>query len=437
MRNECIVVGAGVAGLVAARELRRAGYRATVVEARTRIGGRVWTHEALGARADRGATFIHWTQPHVWTEFTRYGFGLDQRPPLERAVWSAGGERHEGGASAYTDLIGDAMDTLASESLPAFPRPHHFSDEPAFEAADALSIAERIADLDVSAAVKEALHAFWSVHCNRSCAVGAYSHALHWLALCGGSWRLFGEAASRYKVVGGLGQLPERLLADADADLRLGFDVTSIDQDDDQVLVRSSDGEELRAGAAIVALPLNALPRIDFTPDFEPLTRRLIDDRAPAGGFKVFLKLRERIDSYVCMGDAEQPIMFVRLEADLADGSVVSCYGADRAVLADGTDTVISAVEEWLPDVHVEDTWWHDWCGDELSGETWRIPRPGQTQRSARAADQPNGRVALAGADFARGWTGYLDGAVESGHRSARYAAQILAGSLESSQLGP
>jgi len=428
MRTDCAVVGAGVAGLVAARELRRAGYSTTVVEARNRIGGRVWTHEALGAGADRGATFIHWTQPHVWAEFTRYGFGLDQRPPAERSVWSIGGERHEGGAAAYSDLIADALDALARESIPAFPRPHDFSDEPAFEAADALSLADRIADLEISAAVKDALHGFWSVHCNGWCEAGAYSHALHWLALCGGSWRLFGEAASRYKVEGGLGQLPERLMADAQADVRLEFDVASIEQDEDQVLVRSSDGEELRAGAAIVAVPLNALPRIDFTPDFEAPTRGLIDEGAPAGGFKLFLKLRERIDSYVCMGSAEQPIMFARLEADLADGSVISCYGADRAVLADGPDAVISVVEEWLPGVHVKDSWWHDWCGDELSGEAWRIPRPGQTQRSARAAEQPNGRVVLAGADVARGWTGYLDGAVESGHRAARYATQIIAG---------
>src|SRR3982751_732281 len=38
-----VVLGAGIAGLVSAYELRRAGYRVSVLEARDRIGGRVWT----------------------------------------------------------------------------------------------------------------------------------------------------------------------------------------------------------------------------------------------------------------------------------------------------------------------------------------------------------------------------------------------------------
>jgi radical SAM/Cys-rich protein len=43
-----LVIGAGVAGLAAARELRRAGFEVVVVEARDRIGGRVWTDSSLG-----------------------------------------------------------------------------------------------------------------------------------------------------------------------------------------------------------------------------------------------------------------------------------------------------------------------------------------------------------------------------------------------------
>jgi len=427
VNTDCIVVGAGVAGLVAARELGRAGHSVTVLEARDRIGGRVWTHEALGIRADRGATFIHWTQPHVWAEFTRYGFDLDQRPPLERTVWRAGGDRHEGGFYGYADFIAAGMDELASEAIPAFPRPYHLSTEPGFEAADSISMADRLERLQLPAEVKEALHGFWSVNCNRTCAEGAYSHALHWIALTGGNWRLFNEAAARYKVEGGMGQLPERLLADARPDLRLEFDVAAIDQDDGHVTVRSTHGAELRARAVVAALPLNAVGRIRFTPDFESTARGLIDEGAPAGGFKVFMKLRERIDSYLCMASGERPLMFGRLEFDLPDGSVISCYGADSSVLADGYDAVIECVQGWLPDVHVEDCWWYDWCSDELSGETWRVPRPGQTKRLA-AAERPNGRVVLAGADFARGWTGYVDGAVESGHRAAAHAMQIIAG---------
>ncbi len=54
-----IVIGAGIAGLAAARTLMDAGYREWLLEARDRIGGRVWTDESLGTLLDMGASWIH------------------------------------------------------------------------------------------------------------------------------------------------------------------------------------------------------------------------------------------------------------------------------------------------------------------------------------------------------------------------------------------
>ena len=54
-----VVVGAGMAGVVAARLLHDAGCQVTVVEANGRLGGRIWTDERLGAPCDLGASWIH------------------------------------------------------------------------------------------------------------------------------------------------------------------------------------------------------------------------------------------------------------------------------------------------------------------------------------------------------------------------------------------
>lgn len=56
-----VVVGAGIAGLAAARRLVDEGVRVTVLEARERIGGRVWTDMSLGVPVDLGASWIHGT----------------------------------------------------------------------------------------------------------------------------------------------------------------------------------------------------------------------------------------------------------------------------------------------------------------------------------------------------------------------------------------
>ena len=94
--HDVIVVGAGFAGLTAARELSRRGHSVLVLEARDRIGGRTWTTERLGRTLELGGTWVHWTQPHVWAELTRYGLEVVASPEPRRAYWWAQGERHEG-----------------------------------------------------------------------------------------------------------------------------------------------------------------------------------------------------------------------------------------------------------------------------------------------------------------------------------------------------
>lgn len=78
-RKKVVVVGAGMAGLGAARVLREAGCRVVVIEARDRVGGRVHTVEKFGTRVDLGASWIHDSRGNPLTEVARKA-GLETIP---------------------------------------------------------------------------------------------------------------------------------------------------------------------------------------------------------------------------------------------------------------------------------------------------------------------------------------------------------------------
>ncbi|MEL7233420.1 MAG: FAD-dependent oxidoreductase [Chloroflexota bacterium] len=66
-----IVIGAGIAGIAAARKLHDAGYKITVLEARDRVGGRIWTDHSLGVPIDIGASWIQGTRGNPITRLSK------------------------------------------------------------------------------------------------------------------------------------------------------------------------------------------------------------------------------------------------------------------------------------------------------------------------------------------------------------------------------
>ena len=74
------VVGGGFSGVTAARDLSRSGHRTLLLEARNRIGGRTFDTHFGDQHVELGGTWVHWTQPHVWNEVTRYGLEIKETP---------------------------------------------------------------------------------------------------------------------------------------------------------------------------------------------------------------------------------------------------------------------------------------------------------------------------------------------------------------------
>ena len=64
--HDVIVLGAGIAGLTAARQLAATGLRVHVLEARNRVGGRILTHNVGNEAIELGAEFVHGKPPILW-----------------------------------------------------------------------------------------------------------------------------------------------------------------------------------------------------------------------------------------------------------------------------------------------------------------------------------------------------------------------------------
>src|SRR5690348_5182088 len=94
--TDVIVIGAGLAGLTAARELTAAGYDVTVLEARDRVGGRVLNHTLAGGHvADAGGQFVGPAQRHVLGLAGELGVATHPIFTGGRTVLELGGGRHD------------------------------------------------------------------------------------------------------------------------------------------------------------------------------------------------------------------------------------------------------------------------------------------------------------------------------------------------------
>jgi polyamine oxidase len=106
-RSDVVVVGAGVAGLSAARRLEAQGHRVTVLEARRRIGGRVSTDRSWGRPVELGAAWLHGLQRNPLKQTL-----LDAGCDLYRTRWGTAVVRRPGGARVGQSALDDAMDRM-------------------------------------------------------------------------------------------------------------------------------------------------------------------------------------------------------------------------------------------------------------------------------------------------------------------------------------
>jgi monoamine oxidase len=434
-RRSVIVVGAGFSGLIAARELEAAGVDVTVFEARDRIGGRAWTDERLGGHAlEMGATWVHWMQPFVWTEITRYGQDIYPSPDVDQAYWVSGDHVFEGTEHDLDVALTPLQEKIFEGSRDFFPYPHRpfaiLEDDTTdtelrerFLKADTGSVLDCLRNGDFSQEQIDLADSYWSAAYQGSTATASPLMAKHWAALSDHRSALMDEQTLRFKLVKGMRGLYNAIAADLRREVQLDTAVAAIAHDETGARITLADGTVHEADAVIVTAPIGALKNLEFSPALADGQQQVAREGSNSTGFKIWIKV-EGHHAIIAGAPGDNPISLMRSEKFLDDenATILVGFGSDHSsITLDDVESAQRAINVWRPDLKVVDCGGHDWVADKWSGQTWATLRSGQFFNGWSLFQQSDTRLKFAGADYASGWNGVVvDGAIESGITAAR-----------------
>ncbi|MEV7847881.1 flavin monoamine oxidase family protein [Streptomyces cyaneofuscatus] len=413
---DVIIVGAGLAGVTAARELRKKGKRVLLLEARDRIGGRTWTDTWRGSQIERGGTWVDQLQPHIWRELVRYRIPIVADSGVERAILpTLTGFQEYDPVEAYTRQ-NELFTPFFDGSRDHFPRPYEpFARENLVKPLDRFSLRDRLDQLDYAPEDEIRLTSTTSLY-GGSSTRGAFTHLSQWWALSG--WNFDGfHGVNTYRPKDGTIALLKAILKDAAPTLRLNSPVKSVVQSNGRVQVTTRSGEQFSAPEVIMAVPVNVWKTIQFSP---PLPKA--HKAASTAGIgvphekKLWLDLKRPADTFVAEAPEGYPICIM---GRLNEGDHAVAFSVKDTFDVNQRRQVENAVRQIIPDAQLLNYTATDWHADEFALGVGAFRQPFQLTRLHRQIQQPHGKVKFAGADIADGWSGYMDGAIESGLRIA------------------
>ncbi|HUA49004.1 MAG TPA: NAD(P)/FAD-dependent oxidoreductase [Solirubrobacteraceae bacterium] len=425
--HDVIVVGGGFAGVTAAREAALRGRSVLLLEARERLGGRTWSGEWQGWPVEYGGAWVHWHQPHTWSELTRARLRVEISDDAELAGWYVGNDRRYGSIDERDAIARRGWDRFVDGVRAALPAPHDpMAALDALSRFDRLSIADRLHELALSEEERDVLTAELESLAHAPLDQAGAVSVLRWHALSGYSLELTQFTGGRVTIVGGTGALLGAIATAAPFERLLGAVVSAVRSDGNRIEVETRDGTVFAARAVVVAVPLNALGQVEFTPAVPEDKQQAIALGQASRGIKIFIHARGEplLQNSIRPGHA---FGYLGTDALNGDGSqLLIGFGID-AERCDPTDLagVQRQLEAILPGYEALGATAHDWQADELSRGTWAIHKPGWYEHHHAAMQRAEGRIVLAGSDIANGWAGFIDGAIESGLRAGARAADL------------
>ena len=435
-RRRVVVVGAGLAGLTAAYELGLAGFDVTVLEARDRIGGRVYTVRdpfQIGQHAEAGGEYVDVVHRRVRAFCRRFGL------PLQNATRGFAGLEDVAYVNRRRERLGQFRTARAQRDVNRFYRLIYELGrglDPGDPAGtkpklDKTSVGWAIDRIDPSERGRFLLAGFVRDD------YAAQPEDLSLLTYATGE-KVYESVPDRgiekWRIKGGNSQLPQAFADRLGEGVRLSSPVEAIEQSDTGVEVHAA-GETFAGEFCVIAAPLPALRNVDL--GAASLSRRqhgAIANVTYGRATKTLLQYRRRYwRDEGFSGDiySDRPLGATWEATNGQPGrpGVLIAYAAgdnSRYFEPKTTPERARAARDWIREVFpgsargVIERASVSWPVEPYSGGAWMAMRPGQVVPYWNALREPAGRIHLAGEHTDDLYPGYMEGAVRSGLRAAR-----------------
>jgi monoamine oxidase len=446
------VVGAGLAGLSAARAIRAAGRSVIVLEARNRVGGRCFSR-SLGPGAtdvaNMGATFVGPTQNQIQGLMGELGISKFPVYADGNLVWYENGK-----ATPYTGTIPPASDPVAVVQLGTVTLPELDQmaqtvplDAP-WTAPNAVEwdsmTAQTWAEQNISTTEGQKLFAL-AVEAVLSVEPRDISllYFLFYVHSAGSVNALIANAgqggAQDFRVSGGTQGIAIAVAGQLGRGrVQLGNPVRRISQGSRSVYVYGDRGT-VKAKRVIVAIPPNLAGKISYEPQL-PALRNQLTQRVPIGSLIKTIAVYDtpfwRAQGLNGQANSDDGPVKVTFDASPASGTpgVLLGFidGDDARALSDQSDSarakaaLVSYVRYFGPQAGSPKLYFDQQWDREIytGGCPVGVTPPGVLTEYGSVLRAPVGRIHWAGTETATVWCGYMDGAVQSGKRAA---AEVLA----------